>query len=387
MSDMRRYLRFPLRYRLEHWVSVASFITLAVTGLVQKFATHAISVSIVQTLGGIETVRIIHRTAAVVLMLEVVYHIGALGYGLFVRRAAPKMVPGLEDVQSAWHALRYYLGLDKRRPQQDRFTFEEKMEYWAFVWGTLVMAVTGFMMWNPIATTRFFPGQVIPAAKAAHGNEALLAVLAIILWHVYHVHIRTFNKSMFTGYLTEDEMVEEHPKELADRKAGIADRALDPVALRRRTRIYLPIYGLLAVGLVIGIYAFATFEQTAIRTLPPAERGVQVYAPFTATPPPTATQVVAAVEPSQPTSWNGGVDQLFQARCTGCHGGDSPISGFDATTYQGLLDGGATGPAIVPGDPDNSHVIQRQVTGTHPGQFSAEELEAVQNWIAAGAPQ
>jgi len=54
-----------------------------------------------------------------------------------------------------------------------RFTFEEKAEYWALVWGTVIMALTGFMMWNPIATAKFLPGEVYPAAKAAHGAEAV----------------------------------------------------------------------------------------------------------------------------------------------------------------------------------------------------------------------
>ena len=86
-------------------------------------------------------------------------------------------------------------------PQEARYTFGEKVEYWSVVWGTVIMAVTGFMMWNPISTLRFLPGEAIPAAKAAHGGEAVLAVLAIIIWHFYHVHIKTFNKSMFTGKL------------------------------------------------------------------------------------------------------------------------------------------------------------------------------------------
>ena len=61
------------------------------------------------------------------------------------------------------------------------------------------MGLTGFMMWNPISTLRFVPGEAVPAAKAAHGGEAVLAVLAIIIWHFYHVHLKHFNKSMFTG--------------------------------------------------------------------------------------------------------------------------------------------------------------------------------------------
>jgi hypothetical protein len=110
------------------------------------------------------------------------------------------------------------------------------------------MVITGFMMWNPIATTGFLPGEAIPAAKAAHGNEALLAVLAVIIWHVYHVHLRRFNKSMFTGYLTEEEMLEEHPLELADLKAGVAARPLDPQVVARRQRAFFAAYGVIATA-------------------------------------------------------------------------------------------------------------------------------------------
>ena len=88
------------------------------------------------------------------------------------------------------------------------------------VWGTFIMIITGFMMWNPIATTNYLPGQFIPAAKVAHGGEAVLAALAIILWHFYHVHLRHFNKSMFIGKMTRHEMEEEHPAELALIEAG-----------------------------------------------------------------------------------------------------------------------------------------------------------------------
>ena len=222
------YLRFSIVKRIEHWVFMASFSTLGLTGLVQKYASSPVSESLVAMLGGIETTRIIHRVAATIMMLVVVYHVGAVGYRIYVQRKRMTMLPTLEDVRIAWISLLYNLGLSKTRPQQGRYTFEEKMEYWAVVWGTVIMALTGFMMWNPIFAARIFPGQIIPAAKAAHGGEALLAVLAIIIWHLYGVLIKTFNKSMYTGYLSEEEMLDEHPLELADIKAGVSGREEDP---------------------------------------------------------------------------------------------------------------------------------------------------------------
>lgn len=387
MSEGRKYLRFPLAVRVEHWVAMGSFTVLAVTGLVQKFAQAEVSVAIVALLGGIENVRLIHRVAAIALMLEVIYHIGFVGYRFFVKRSSLPMLPSFDDLANAWQTLRYYFGASPSRPQQGRYTFEEKLEYWAFVWGTMIMVITGFMLWNPIATTNLLPGQAIPAAKAAHGNEALLAVLAIVLWHFYHVHIRHFNKSMFTGYISEEEMLEEHPKELADRKAGLAQPSLDPQRVRRRQRVYLPIFGVLATGLLVGLYAFATFERTAIETVPTPEGDVAVFVPFTPTPVPTEAPTQPPTEGAIPTTWQDGIADLFQRSCGACHSGDEPAGGLDISTYEGTLDGGTSGPGVVPGDPEASEIIARQVTGDHPGQFSGQELDLIKDWIERGAPE
>ncbi len=387
MAENRRYQRFPASYRAEHWVLMLSFTILAVTGLVQLFAQVSLSRSIVAALGGIESVRLIHRASAIALMLLSVYHLGAVGYRFLVLRYRPSILPTMLDVRNAWDSVLYYLGRREHRPQQDRYTYEEKAEYWAVVWGTVIMMITGFMLWNPIATARFLPGQFIPAAKAAHGGEALLAVLAIIVWHLYHVHIRHFNRSMFTGYLSEEEMLEEHPLELADRKAGVYVQAPNPEHIRRRQRIFIPVYTVIAVGLVAGIYFFATFEQTAILTVPPPEQ-VVVFAPFTPTPVPTALPTVTpAADAQTPTSWETGFAELLAARCGSCHGGSVMLGGLDLSTYAAALEGGQGGPAIVPGDPDASLLLEVQAVGNHPGQLSGDELALLRSWIESEAPE
>lgn len=381
----KRYLRFDLAERIEHWVFVASFTTLAITGLVQKFAQNPVSAGIVRLLGGIENTRSIHHVAATLMLLSVVYHIGALGYKLYVRRDRPTMLPGMADIKNALQALKYNFGLSKTRPQQGRYGFEEKMEYWAVVWGTIVMAITGFMMWNPIATTRFLPGEAIPAAKAAHGWEAVLAVAAIILWHFYNVHLRTFNKSIFNGYLEEHEMLEEHPLELADIKAGVAKRPTDPQAYRMRLRNFLSIYLVIATALLVGIYFFVAYEETAIAYVPPPEQ-VEIFVPLTPTPLPTPVPSSTPI-PGGLTSWEGGIQNLFQTRCVICHNPAGKIGGLDLSTYESALAGGNLGAGIIPGDADNSQIIIIQAAGGHPGQLSADELAQIREWIANGAPQ
>jgi mono/diheme cytochrome c family protein len=244
------------------------------------------------------------------------------------------------------------------------------------------------------------PGEAIPAAKVAHGGEALLAVLAIILWHFYNVHVRHFNKSMFTGKLKREEMEHEHPAELATIESGKAAKTPAPDAIRKRQRIFYPIAAVFTVVFGFGLYKFVTFEQTAITTVPQAETA-QVYVPFTPTPTPspsptarpTATPTAAPVTPTPISSativapsdaWVGGIDQIINAKCAACHI-QAQLNDLSLKTYAGALKGGKSGPAIVPGDPDKSVLVQIQSKGGHPGQLSKDELDRIIAWIKAGA--
>ena len=191
--------RFSVLQRIEHIVLIVSFTTLGLTGLAQKFSSNELAAAFIQLLGGIENVRIIHRVAATILALETIYHIIVLAYKTYVRRTELGMLPGPKDVLDALDVLRYNLGLTKAHPKLPRYNFAEKAEYWAMLWGTAVMGLTGFILWNPIVAAKILPGQFIPAAKAAHGGEAVLAVLAILVWHFYNVHLKSLNKAMFTG--------------------------------------------------------------------------------------------------------------------------------------------------------------------------------------------
>lgn len=401
----RTYERFPLARRIEHIIMLLSFTTLGLTGLPQKFPSSPLSIAFVGLLGGIENLRSIHHFAAIVMMLGTAWHILAFGYMAFVRRTRLSMLPSLQDVKDGWQALMYNLGFSKTFPQMGRYTFEEKMEYWAFVWGAIVMGATGFMMWNPLSTVKFLPGEAIPAAKAAHGGEAVLAVLAIILWHMYGVHIKRFNKSMFTGKMSEEDMLHEHPLELADMKAGLTDRPIDPSTLRKRQTVYLPVAAALTIFMLGGIYGFVNAEETALTTIERQAPTLEVFVPQTATPAPTQTPTLALTEtplpsvtatagtpgaetttPAAPTSsltWDNSIGALFQAKCGTCHGAMAS-GGLNLSTYADAMNGSANGPMIVPVDAAGSKLVQVQQEG-HYGQFTPDELQQIIEWINAGA--
>lgn len=375
------YLRFPIFRRIEHWLTAGSFITLALTGLPQKYAASPISEAAIRILGGIEVIRIIHRVSAVVLALVSIWHVGYAIWHWYVQRKAPTMLPTLDDGKNMVQALKYNVGLTKDRPQQGFYSFEEKMEYWALVWGTLVMVVTGFFLWNPITAARLLPGEWIPAAKAAHGGEALLAVLAIILWHFYHVFIRTFNRSMFTGYLTKEQMEHEHPLAMHEPPPAVQDED----KLRKRKRNFWGVYGVITTVWLVFIVWFVASEQTARASIPPAQT-LESYVPVTPTPLPAGMSYEAAADRYGET-WDGGIGALFTSRCGECHSAELSEQNLNLTSYQGALTGGDSGPAVSPGAPGISLVLLWPNFKDHPGKLSPLEDAAIWNWIAQGAPE
>lgn len=398
MNDKQLFTRFQIAQRIEHVLLVLSFTTLGLTGLPQKYATSPISDAVIQIFGGIDMIRNIHHIAAVVFLLETVYHLVVMGYKLFVRRAKATMLPGLQDAKDGIQAFAYNLGLAKERPKMGRYSFDEKLEYWALIWGLVVMSITGFMLWNPIRTTDFLPGVIIPAAKAAHGGEAVLAVLAILIWHFYNVHLRHWNWAMITGKLTRHEMEDEHPKELEDIEQGKAVLESNKELIGKRSRIYFPIAGVLAAVMLVGIYGFVTLEKTALTTVPPAEQNVVAYQPQTPTPmptpvptptqgPQTATPTPSSAGGGTPASapaWDTGIGQILNDKCGTCHGS---MGGLSLESYADAMKGGTKGVVIVAQQPDNSNLVKIQMAGGHPGQLTADELALISAWITAGAPE
>lgn len=382
------YTRFTLSERIEHLVMLVSFTILGLTGLPQKFAQSPISQWMIGAFGGIDLTRQIHHIAAVILLLVSVYHIIAVMYRVWVLRSPLSMLPVVEDFKHLFQDISYYLGMRKHKAYYGRYNYAEKVEYLAVVWGILIMAITGFMMWNPIATTHLLPGEFIPASKAAHGGEAILAVLAILIWHFYHVHLKHFNKSMFTGKITRDEMEHEHPAELAMINAREDPKLPEARELRRRKSIFVPVAGVLGVAMLAGVYGFVNYEQSAITTVISGE-SAPVYVPITPTPRPTSApsptpQPGAAVAGAN--TWEGTYAELFRNRCSTCHG-LTAVGGLSLANYQSALKGGKSGPGIVPGDPASSMIVKIQQAGSHPGQLTADEINRLIAWIRAGAPE
>ena len=111
--------------------------------------------------------------------------------------------------------MRYLAGLSDEKPKIGRFGYAEKIEYWAVIWGTIIMGVTGLMIWFKLDVTRFLPRWAVDVALTIHYYEAVLACLAIVVWHFYHVifdpDIYPLNTACWNGRVSEEWQKHEHP--------------------------------------------------------------------------------------------------------------------------------------------------------------------------------
>ncbi len=218
--------RFDRRHIVNHLIMLATFLGLVATGMPQKYPAEAWAKGIVLLIGGVERVRFFHHLLGTLMALQLVWHALEAVWIHFVRRHPMPMIPVLDDVWNFIQQIKFNLGIEARPPRMDRYTFAEKLEYLALVWGTVVMVATGLLLLYPVRWTSLVPGEVVLAAKAAHGGEAILAFLSILTWHVYFVHFRHWNTSIFTGSLDAESYADEHPLELARlRREGAPEAA------------------------------------------------------------------------------------------------------------------------------------------------------------------
>lgn len=238
------FVRFSLSQRIEHILLLISFGMLCLTGLPQMFHGAGWAQLILSAFGGIGPIRVVHHVFAFMLAFEFLYHVVAVVYEtLFVRPRRLTMAPGKGDLSNAVQTVAYLLGRRTEEPKAGRFDFKQKIEYWAMMWGLVVMGATGFILMFAVDATKVLPGILVPAAKVAHGYEALLAFLAIITWHFYNAHLaRTvfpLDTAIFTGRISRERMLAEHPLEyeqLALAGSGDASKSAPASQADRRGR-------------------------------------------------------------------------------------------------------------------------------------------------------
>lgn len=221
---VRRFSRWAI---VQHGVMIVLFVLLLLTGLPQKWPYFEFSRWLIAHLGGIFVVRWLHRVAGLLMGVFTLLHLVVAVSGLLLRRFEPTMLLTRRDFTDAVQNLRFYLGRAESPPRFGRYDYRQKFEYWGLIFGGAVMVVSGLVLYYPIQVSRLLPSELIPAAKVLHSNEALLAFLIILIWHMYGAHLNPevfpFDTSIFTGKISVERLRHEHPlewEELQQRLAG-----------------------------------------------------------------------------------------------------------------------------------------------------------------------
>lgn len=211
------YERLNKSERIQHAMTFTSFILLVITGFALYFKW---TLPFVSDRANALARSYTHRAAAILMIVGSVYHVIYILTTERGRKQFFQMLPTLKDARDIVDNMKFYLGFADHGPRFLRFSYIEKAEYLALLWGTVVMIVTGFMLWFETDTLKHLPFWAFDVATMIHLYEAILATLAIIVWHFYYVFINPdFAPMAFTwidGNLTREQMAHEHPLELEE---------------------------------------------------------------------------------------------------------------------------------------------------------------------------
>lgn len=217
------YQRWNFQHRIQHLTLMVSFGGLVLTGFPLKFAESPASKILMMMMGGVKGAGLLHRFCGILLIFLSVYHVVWLIMEYAKGKRSTAMLPRARDFKDVADNFAYFLGI-KRSPRFARYNYIEKFEYFAVAWGNSVMILTGLALWFPVFAQHHLPEWVFPLSLMLHDYEALLAALAIILWHLFNVHIHPTaypqNPVWLTGKMSRKMMAHHHGEELAEIEAA-----------------------------------------------------------------------------------------------------------------------------------------------------------------------
>ncbi|MHC4106137.1 MAG: formate dehydrogenase subunit gamma [Planctomycetota bacterium] len=210
VNGNRYFVRLNTAERAQHIIFALCFIILVITGFMLKIPESVISYFGEAGAAVFRYRRLLHRTAGTIMIFISLYHAYYLFFTPAGRRWLVDMLPRLKDLKDMRDNFLYYLNIKKEPPEFDRFCYKHKIEYGALMVGTTIMSATGLLLWTQYRWSKF----IIDIATVVHGMEAILACLAIMIWHFYEIHFRPhkfpLDNMWLTGVIDAAEMKEEY---------------------------------------------------------------------------------------------------------------------------------------------------------------------------------
>ena len=264
--------RFDGPTRVLHIVIMVTFLGLSATGLPLLFSEASWARVLAAVFGGFHGAGLVHRFFGATLLLAVVWHVLNVFYRAFVRGerglfwGPTSMVPQWRDAVQMFQQIRWFFRLGPR-PEFEHFTYWEKFDYWAVLWGTGLMGAAGLILWFPVAASRVLPGWMFNVALFVHGAEATLAIGFIFVVHFFNGHLRPgkfpMDMVIFTGSVSDHELREERAGEYG---RLVATGTLAPMAVPPPTAGVLNRGRIIGtIGLTLGMGLVALIIYTTIR--------------------------------------------------------------------------------------------------------------------------
>jgi cytochrome b subunit of formate dehydrogenase len=267
----QHFRRFSWQWRMNHWFLATSVMTLVFTGMSVMYADGSWAVDAVAMVGGLETMNLIHRFAAVVFIGAVVGH--AIAVIINIKRdpdfdwfGPDSLLPRKKDWRDMKGQIKWFFNRGEA-PQFDRWTYWEKFDYWAVYWGAIVIGISGIMLWFSNTVGNILPGWVLNIATIAHGVEAFLAVATLFTVHFFNNHFRPskfpLDTVMFTGSWDLEEFIEERPEQYRRLKESgeLEQYLVKPPSKQAEIISHILGFTLLSIGLILLVLVVKGFIQ------------------------------------------------------------------------------------------------------------------------------
>jgi len=210
VAGKRYFVRLNRTERVQHMIFAACFMVLVITGFMLKIPDSVVAYFGPAGEAVFSYRSLLHRSAGTIMIIVCFYHVYYLLFKKAGRRWLLDMLPRPKDLWDMRDNFLYYINVKKEPPEFDRFCYKHKIEYGALIAGTTIVSVTGLILWTEYNWNKF----VLDIATLVHGMEAILACLAIMIWHFYEIHFRPHKSPLDTTWLTgvidEEEMKEEY---------------------------------------------------------------------------------------------------------------------------------------------------------------------------------
>jgi cytochrome b subunit of formate dehydrogenase len=272
MTRTKVFRRFTKAQRAMHITMILSFFTLSLTGMALKFSYMRWAQGLSTALGGFDTMGILHRIGAIVLIALFALHIRAVvRKRREEKRSWKSILTGsdtilftLDDLKEVWGSIKWFFGRGPR-PRYGRYTYWEKFDYFAVFWGIGIIGSTGLVLWFPELFTYLLPGWSVNVATIIHSDEALLATAFIFTVHFFNTHFRPdkfpMDPVIFTGRVPIEEYRHDKPREIEElERRGELDKYLvDPMP--KQVEQGFKVFGFIALTIGLTLVALIVYSM------------------------------------------------------------------------------------------------------------------------------